>query len=282
MSKLLILKTLCFLLLCINKLNVKAQNVQGIFTGNYGKSFMMIQPQKIDLDLYFINDSTISGTSHLFYKGNQYEHYKIKGKYNKKDSTLSFVEDSTIGVKVGFLNSTCKGDYSMKLVVSNDTLLRFEGIWKDRYRGIFRCPKSTVWFEKKLSKKIFEKIPEKKIDKLQRQEDIQSLIEINKQDADSIKIDLYDNGVIDGDTVSVYLNDELLLNKQQISTTPISLTIKASLNTQYNKIKLIAESLGSLPPCTATMIVYIKNKRYEVSLSSDFNKNAVAMIFIKD
>ena len=40
--------------------------------------------------------------------------------------------------------------------------------------------------------------------------------------------------------------------------------------------------MGSIPPCTALMIIYIQNKRYEVYLSSNFEKNAVVEFFLKE
>jgi hypothetical protein len=116
-----------------------------------------------------------------------------------------------------------------------------------------------------------------------RETDIQSLIEIAASEKDSIKVDVYDNGEIDGDSVSVYFDQLQLINRKMISTKPI--TFYVSLNKNKNPIshlRMVAESLGSIPPCTALMIVTTKSKRYEVRLSSNFNKNASVELFLKD
>jgi hypothetical protein len=117
----------------------------------------------------------------------------------------------------------------------------------------------------------------------QRETDVQSLIEIARTEKDSIKVEVYDNGEIDGDSVSVYQEEIQRINKKMITAKPI--TFYVSLNKNINPIahlRLVAESLGSIPPCTALMIVTTKSKRYEVRLSSNFNKNATVELFLKE
>jgi hypothetical protein len=117
----------------------------------------------------------------------------------------------------------------------------------------------------------------------QRETDVQSLIEVAPADKDSIKVDVYDNGEIDGDSVSVYEEQVQRINKRMITAKPITFYI--SLDKNINPIahlRLVAESLGAIPPCTALMIVTTKSKRYEVRLSSNFNKNATVELFLKE
>jgi hypothetical protein len=47
------------------------------------------------------------------------------------------------------------------------------------------------------------------------------------------------------------------------------------------EIILQAENLGSIPPNTALMVVETLQKRYEVRLSSSFEKHAVVIITYK-
>ena len=116
-----------------------------------------------------------------------------------------------------------------------------------------------------------------------RETDVQSLLEISPGEKDSIKVEIYDNGEIDGDSVSVYEGQTLRVDKKMISLKPIVFYV--SLNKNINPIthlRLVAESLGTIPPCTALMIVTTKSKRYEVHLSSNFNKNATVELFLKE
>jgi len=117
----------------------------------------------------------------------------------------------------------------------------------------------------------------------QRETDVQSLLEIDLAEKDSIKVEVYDNGDIDGDSVSVYEEEAVRVNKKMITAKPI--TFYVSLNKNVHPIvhlRMVAESLGSIPPCTALMIVTTKTKRYEVRLSSNFSKNATVELFLKE
>jgi hypothetical protein len=85
----------------------------------------------------------------------------------------------------------------------------------------------------------------------------------------SIKVDIYDNGQVDGDVVSIYLNDKQLVASKMLTAQPISLQIQ--IDNKYDEYDLImyAESLGSIPPNTALMIVTTPTQRYEINISSN-------------
>jgi len=281
----------CFLLLFTSL--VFGQDIQGVWEGNYGWTFMVTRPQKLVVELQLYNDSLLTGASHLYYGHNKYEHYKLKGVMHK-DSTVSFLEDSTISVRLGWGVDNCLGWYKMKFTIITDTLLRLEGRWKDKNRGLFHCPSSSVWLVKRIPKvDTIQPAPAVARDtakeialldakKLQRATDIQSLLEVTPDEKDSIKIEVYDNGVIDNDSVSVYYDDQPLIRNQMISLKPITFYVSLDKGTPIRKIKMTAESMGSIPPCTAVMIVTTKRKRYEVNLSSDFSKNATIELFLKE
>ncbi|MBL0358729.1 MAG: hypothetical protein IPP72_18515 [Chitinophagaceae bacterium] len=117
----------------------------------------------------------------------------------------------------------------------------------------------------------------------QRETDVQSLLEIASAEKDSIKVEVYDNGEIDGDSVSVYEEHVLRINKKMITAKPITFYVSLDKNTNpISHLRLVAESLGSIPPCTALMIVTTKSKRYEVRLSSNYKKNATVELFLKE
>lgn len=97
-------------------------------------------------------------------------------------------------------------------------------------------------------------------------------------DGDSLKIDFYDNGEIDGDSISVFYNDQLLASSQKLSAKAIHLEIGLDLTKEVNEITMFADNLGSIPPNTAMMVVYDGRKRYEVRLSSTLQKSATVRI----
>ena len=241
----------------------------------------MDNPEKLVVEIFVYSDSIITGASHLYYKNNQYEHYKIKGIVRKKESLIYFSEDSTIAVKIGFMESNCLGNYTMKLA-SYGNSLQMTGRWEDHSSTLFHCPSTSVWLEKKVNEEIKPSVAESKNKDLERKSDIQSLIEISSAEKDSIEIALYDNGIVDNDTASLYLNDSLLLYKQLVSAKPVLLYLSLDKLNPLTKLKLVAENLGSIPPCTAFMIITTKKKKYEISVSSNFNSNGVIEFFLKE
>lgn len=92
--------------------------------------------------------------------------------------------------------------------------------------------------------------------------------------SDSLLLTLYDNGEVDGDTVSVMLNGQLILEKQGLSTVAIKKTIYIPANTDRMELVMYAESLGSIPPNTGLLVIRDGKQLYEVRFSGDLQKNA--------
>lgn len=95
-------------------------------------------------------------------------------------------------------------------------------------------------------------------------------------------IELYDNGTIDGDTVSIYLNNELIVSRAGLSEKPITIKVKVNKDSPHQELTMVAENLGSIPPNTSLMIVTSKGKREEVFISSTKQKNARLVIDLKE
>ena len=91
-------------------------------------------------------------------------------------------------------------------------------------------------------------------------------------DVDSLKVTLYDNGEVDNDTVSVFYNRKVILQKQMLSDKP--LTFMIPVDTSINEIAMYAENLGKISPNTALAIIYAGQQRYEISMTSSFIKNS--------
>ena len=91
----------------------------------------------------------------------------------------------------------------------------------------------------------------------------------------SIIARFYDNGEIDGDTISVYLGKKLILSKKRLTTTPLEIRIDIPEGEDDQEITLVAENLGSIPPNTSLMIVESGGERHEVRITSTDQKNAV-------
>ncbi|MEI9908942.1 MAG: hypothetical protein WDO71_04300 [Bacteroidota bacterium] len=94
-------------------------------------------------------------------------------------------------------------------------------------------------------------------------------------DTGSIKLDFYDNGQIDGDTISVFVNGTPVVSGKMLTTKPITTYIRIDLRKTQQEVIMVGENLGSIPPNTALMIVNAGDKRYQLYLTSDEKKNAL-------
>ena len=99
---------------------------------------------------------------------------------------------------------------------------------------------------------------------------------------DSIGVTLYDNGDIDGDSVTLIYNNKIITTHQRLSDKPVNFTLKVEPGINRNELVMYAENLGSIPPNTALMIITDGKKRYEVNISSTKNSNGVVAFTLKE
>lgn len=127
------------------------------------------------------------------------------------------------------------------------------------------------------SKSVIETVPEKvKADK-----PVASLLDtrITTQEkvlqvkSENIKVEIYDDGEIDNDIVSVYFNKTLLVDKKTLSAKAYTLNLNLEKG-KTNELVLYADNLGEIPPNTALMVITDGINRFEVRLSADLKKNA--------
>ena len=95
--------------------------------------------------------------------------------------------------------------------------------------------------------------------------------------ADSLILSFYDNGVVDGDSISVYVNGENIISNVRLTTTAKKKTIMVS-NAADIKLLLVAENLGSIPPNTGLLTIKDGEKIYQVHFSADLQTNASIII----
>ncbi len=96
-----------------------------------------------------------------------------------------------------------------------------------------------------------------------------------------IKVELFDNGEVDSDAVSVYYNGRLIINNAVLTTKAITFYIDASATNRHLELTLIAENEGSIPPNSALMRVTAGDKQYQLFISTSLTKNAkIALDYI--
>lgn len=97
-------------------------------------------------------------------------------------------------------------------------------------------------------------------------------------DDENIQVDLFDNGTIDNDTISVFHNNKQIIKHGRLAFNPISFKIKCSPEENLHELVVVAENLGEIPPNTALMVITAGKKRYEVFLTSNESRNAKVVV----
>lgn len=90
-----------------------------------------------------------------------------------------------------------------------------------------------------------------------------------------VTVKIYDNGEIDGDSISVYLDKKLVLSGKRLTATPLVINFTMDDDNDIHELTLVAENLGKIPPNTSLMIVESGEQRFEVRITSTEQKNAV-------
>jgi hypothetical protein len=304
------MKILFFILMygCMFFTTLQAQNITGIWRGTFNYAYNALALDDNNTYKYEVqidaSGNNLDGVTYSYLNTSFYGKASLEGKYNRASKQYIIKETKILEV-VSMSGSaclmTCYLTYSKS---GNDEYLT--GYYKGCGGGPVSLKKvQTSYFKKEpflekkntakppiIVKDTIKKVPPappidtkpvppiivkdtvKKAPPptiLERKNDIVETIPIN---AETIKINFYDNGTLDGDSISVYVNGKLMLKNQRLSYDPIVLELKKAELNDVNDIVMVAENLGSIPPNTATMIVYVGKTRYEISLESTNQKNA--------
>lgn len=97
-------------------------------------------------------------------------------------------------------------------------------------------------------------------------------------EGDSIELRFYDNAEIDGDSISLFLNDKLLFTHVRLTDKAYTIRFAVKELSETNELTMVAENLGSIPPNTSYMVVNVGDKRYEAKLASTENSSAMVRL----
>jgi len=87
----------------------------------------------------------------------------------------------------------------------------------------------------------------------------------------NLKLKLFDNGEIDGDIISVMVNDEYVLTEHLLSKEPIKLKLR--LKTGVNRVIIMAHNEGDVPPNTMACELVSGSIRKSLTLSASLKSS---------
>lgn len=262
----------CLILLCTTS---SAQDINGIWKGKLvmapGGCFPVYN---IELQIQ-VAGTKITGTAYHFSDSLNYVRENFEGTHKKDSNQISIQENGIITFKIKEECVPCIKNYKLTYhkgggnVVSEEQL---RGSWTGKASdGKTACDPGTIVLTR-FDRSTFK--PDVKLPPSLTKRKAELVKEI-KVDTGTIKIDFYDNGTIDGDTISVYVNNMPSVSNKRLTTKPVSITLKIDLKRTEQELIMVGENLGSIPPNTALMIVTAGDKRYQLYLTSDEQKNAM-------
>ncbi len=90
---------------------------------------------------------------------------------------------------------------------------------------------------------------------------------------DSVHVEVYDNGVVDGDEITLYVNKGVLFRNKILSDKPLQFDLDGKSFSTYD-LQFHANNLGTMPPNTGLIIISTATERKEVTFASDFSKTS--------
>jgi len=95
---------------------------------------------------------------------------------------------------------------------------------------------------------------------------LQNTITVN---ATEFEIEIWDQSMPDGDSISLNLNGKWILENYEVVKNKLKLKVKISPNNPNNYLILFAHNLGEFSPNTAAVAVLVGDKTYKLTLKSD-------------
>jgi hypothetical protein len=269
---------LAFLFLALSA-STNAQNLTGIWRGKRTQVPGGCFPEySLELQISFSGNMLI-GRAYNYYDRERYTKINFTGRYNPNTKRMVIIEGAVLQFNIPASCIPCIKTYDLTWS-KNDLEEALSGEWKGHEMGNANsCPPGKIYLTRQ-AESIFpvEVDQDESLSSIQKNMKIQNrekeVVQNISIDTSQLKIELYDNAEIDDDTVSVFVNNTLLLYKKRLTDKPLTLNVNAFPNTDY-EIVMYAENLGRIPPNTSLMIITAGKKRYEIRISSTEQKSAV-------
>jgi len=249
------MRAACFLIAAFISINTFAQNLNGVWRGTLtqgpGGYFRVYN---IELNIK-ADGSKINGASYHYSDVTNYVKEDFGGTYHAGEKKLNINEQKVLTFHVPPDCIPCIKQYNLIYEKQNDKEVltgEWGGVTMNNYAS---CPPGKITLSR-VAESDFDHIKEIKVD------------------TGSIRLDFYDNAQIDGDIITVLLNNKPLASNQKLTAKPITLEIKVDLNNKEQEVTMVAENLGDIPPNTALLIITAGNKKYQLYLTSTEKKNA--------
>jgi hypothetical protein len=279
------MRYLYLILLFFLPVSLVAEDLSGIWKGTLTQGPGGCYPQYyLELQIDHSSDR-ITGRAYDYYDKLHFVKMSFTGRYNPQTHRLVLIEQTILQADIPSDCLPCIKTYDLNYSKTGNTE-ELNGDWK----GVFSekravCPPGRIMLRKAENSDFPVDVEQndtlagiqRTLHLAPREKELVKTVTVT--DA-QIKIELYDNAEIDHDTITVYLNNKILLYRQMLTDRPLTLNFRAFPNVEYELV-MYADNLGDIPPNTALMMVTSGDQKFEVFLSSTEQKSASVKIVYK-
>jgi hypothetical protein len=258
---------------------LSAQDLNGIWRGKLtpeaGGCFPVYY---LELQISYVNNA-ITGNAYDYYDKQRFVRLDFNGRFNSNTKRLVLIEEKILNVQIPRECFPCIKTYDLTYSQNgkNEYLTGdFKGFGADRKTA---CPPGRIQLQRVMVPEFPVQVRQNDtLAKIQQSMQLKprekEVVKVYEIDTSNLKIDIYDNAEIDDDTVSVFMNNTLLLYKKRLTDRALTLNVQAFPGQEY-ELMMYAENLGRIPPNTALMVITSGTKRYELRVVSSDVKSAV-------
>jgi hypothetical protein len=266
------------LLLPLSGLCAPAEDLNGIWKGSLTQGPGGCYPSySLELQINIAGD-VITGRAYDYYDKAHFVKMSFTGRYNSKTHRMVLIEDRVLDANIPADCLPCIKTYDLNYSRAGE-LEELTGDWKGQYseRRLI-CPPGKI----KLKRAALSDFPVD-VDQSDTLATLQAALHLPPREVEvvktitvknpQIKLEFYDNAEIDHDTITVFINNKILLYRQMLTDKPLTVLFNAMPGTHY-EVVMYANNLGDIPPNTALMMVTAGSQKFDVFLSSTEEKSA--------
>lgn len=232
-----------------------AQDISGFWKGSLTIPNACFATNNIEMQIT-LNNGLLTGNSYHYRDIDNYIKKNTSGTYDRQSKSVMISEIDVTTYHIPTRCIICIKNYRLTYKKEGNQEV-LTGEWTGNILGndAAACGPGTLTLYR-IKESAFKAIPEINVDTGQ------------------IRLDFYDNGVVDGDSITVLANNKVLVSNHKLSAKPATIFLRIDEHNTFQEIEMRADNLGSIIPNTALLIVTAGNKKYQLFLSSTEQKNA--------
>ncbi len=233
---------------------LEAQGVGGVWKGDLVIKGGCFAENHLEVKL-IISGTAITGTVYQYLNAENYLKKELSGTYDEKTETFLLQESAATSFQIPNTCFICMKNYRLSYY-KKDGVETLSGTWNGTVMGRGTpCMPGTISLSRATAV-VFNEPPR------------------IYADTGAIRLDFYDNGEVDGDSISVLVNKNVVVSHQKLGIKPVTIYVTVDGARPFQLVEMIAENLGTIPPNTALLIITAGSKKYRLFLSSTQQKTA--------